>query len=66
MKKRSLTIDGHRTSISLEDEFWESLKKIAKEKNTSLIEVIREIDESRKCGLSSAIRVFVLNRYKNQ
>jgi len=63
MKKRSLTIDGHRTSISLEDEFWEGLKRIAQERNVSLVEIVKKIDESRKCGLSSAIRVFVFNYY---
>lgn len=63
MKKRSLTIDGHRTSISLEDEFWDGLKKIAQERNVSLINIVKHIDESRKCGLSSAIRVFVFNYY---
>lgn len=65
MKKRSLTIDGHRTSISLEDEFWESLKEIAKKSNLSLVEVVKKIDESRTSGLSSAIRIFVLNHYKS-
>jgi predicted DNA-binding ribbon-helix-helix protein len=63
MKKRSLTIDGHRTSISLEDEFWEGLKRIAQERNVSLVEIVKKIDESRMCGLSSAIRVFVFNYY---
>lgn len=65
MKKRSLTIDGHRTSISLEDEFWEALKEISQKKNLSLIEVVKEIDESRNSGLSSAIRVFILKHYKS-
>ncbi|MCP5322647.1 MAG: ribbon-helix-helix domain-containing protein [Candidatus Paracaedibacteraceae bacterium] len=65
MKKRSLTIDGHRTSISLEDEFWESLKEIANKSNQSLVEVVKEIDESRISGLSSAIRIFVLKYYKS-
>ena len=64
MKKRSLTIDGHRTSISLEDEFWNGLKYIASIRKCALIDIIREIDENRNCGLSSAIRVFILNYYK--
>jgi predicted DNA-binding ribbon-helix-helix protein len=64
MKKRSLTIDGHRTSISLEDEFWDGLKHIANIRSCTLVEIVRKIDENRKCGLSSAIRVFVLNYYK--
>lgn len=66
MKKRSLTIDGHRTSISLEDEFWDGLKHIVNIRGCTLIEIIREIDEKRDSGLSSAIRIFVLNYYKDQ
>lgn len=65
MKKRSLTIDGHRTSISLEDEFWDGLKHISTVRGCVLIDIIREIDEKRKSGLSSAIRIFVLNYYKD-
>ncbi|QOL20177.1 ribbon-helix-helix domain-containing protein [Candidatus Bodocaedibacter vickermanii] len=65
MKKRSLTIDGHRTSISLEDEFWDGLKHISTVRGCALIDIIREIDEKRKSGLSSAIRIFVLNYYKD-
>lgn len=64
MRKRSLTIDGHRTSISLEKEFWEGLKNIAKLRQCTLIKIIREIDEKRKSGLSSAIRIFVLKHYQ--
>lgn len=66
MKKRSLTIDGHRTSISLEDEFWDGLKHIVNIRGCTLIDIIREIDEKRNSGLSSAIRIFVLNYYKDQ
>jgi predicted DNA-binding ribbon-helix-helix protein len=66
MKKRSLTIDGHRTSISLEDEFWEGLKHIANIRGNTLIDIVRKIDERRNSGLSSAIRIFVLNYYKDQ
>lgn len=66
MKKRSLTIDGHRTSISLEDEFWDGLKHIVNIRGCTLIDIIREIDEKRDSGLSSAIRIFVLNYYKDQ
>ncbi|MDP3641358.1 MAG: ribbon-helix-helix domain-containing protein [Alphaproteobacteria bacterium] len=66
MKKRSLTIDGHRTSISLEDEFWEGLKHIVDNRAGTLIDIIREIDEKRNSGLSSAIRIFVLNYFKDK
>lgn len=59
--KRSLTISGHRTSISLEDAFWSRLKRLAKERRQSLGGLIAFIDASRgEANLSSAIRVFVL------
>jgi predicted DNA-binding ribbon-helix-helix protein len=59
--KRSLTIKGHRTSISLEPEFWDQLKKIITARNISLAELVSEIDATRgERNLSSAIRVFVL------
>ncbi len=59
--KRSLTISGHRTSVSLEDAFWRRLRAIAAERSLSLSALIAEIDVSRAdASLSSAIRVFVL------
>lgn len=59
--KRSLTIAGHRTSISLEDAFWSRLKALAKDREQPLSELIAHIDASRgEANLSSAIRVFVL------
>jgi predicted DNA-binding ribbon-helix-helix protein len=59
--KRSLTISGHRTSVSLEDAFWRRLKALAAERALSLSALIAEIDASRGgANLSSAIRVFVL------
>jgi predicted DNA-binding ribbon-helix-helix protein len=61
MKKHSLTIDGHRTSISLEDEFWEGLNQIALEQQQPLINIVKEIDENRVGSLSSAIRIFIFN-----
>lgn len=65
MKKHSITIDGHRTSISLEDDFWEALKYIADQEQRSIIDLIKHIDEIRTSGLSSALRVFVLQYYQN-
>lgn len=61
-KKRSLTIEGHRTSVTLESPFWEKFKKIAKEKNESLNSMASKIDAKREpnVGLASAIRVFCL------
>ena len=65
MKKRSVTLKGHATSITLEDEFWSALKDIAEKQNTSLAALINDIDEDRlkykpTYGLSSAIRVYIL------
>lgn len=58
--KRSVTIAGHRTSVTLEDEFWQALKEIAACKNKSLASLIEDIDKNRQNGLSSSLRVFVL------
>jgi predicted DNA-binding ribbon-helix-helix protein len=59
--KRSVDIAGHRTSISLEAEFWEALKEIAAARETPLRRLVAEIDAGRgQRNLSSAIRVFVL------
>lgn len=60
IKKRSILIAGHRTSVSLEPEFWEALKAIAGLRKTSVNQLITEIDAARSGNLSSAIRVFVL------
>jgi predicted DNA-binding ribbon-helix-helix protein len=59
--KHSLVIAGHRTSISLEDEFWHALRAIAEEHNQSLAHLISTVDMQRMDqNLSSALRVFVL------
>ena len=61
--KRSLTIAGHRTSLSLEPEFWDALKQAAREDKKSLAALVGEIDAGRAGrNLSSAIRVWVLHR----
>ena len=61
--KRSLTISGHRTSLSLEPEFWTVLKAAAKAERKSLAALVGEIDRGRgERNLSSALRVWVLNR----
>ena len=65
--KRSLTIAGHRTSISLEAVFWETLKEIARAEKRSLAALVAEIDAGRAPGegsLSSAIRVYVVGRLR--
>lgn len=66
-RKRSLTIAGHRTSVSLEDAFWDALKEFAEADNKSLPELVGEIDSRRSgAGLSSAIRVYVLVRVRER
>ena len=65
-KKRSLTIAGHRTSISLEDDFWDALNDVAKAQDKSVPLLIAEIDASRgQSGLSSAIRSVILAHYRD-
>ena len=65
IKKYSLTIAGHATSITLEPEFWVEIQKIAVEKKMSVAALIRDIDTNRGTyNLSSAIRVFVLRSIK--
>lgn len=60
IKKHSVTVAGHRTSITLEAAFWDALQTIARLRATSINRLIAEIDEARSSNLSSAIRVFVL------
>jgi predicted DNA-binding ribbon-helix-helix protein len=63
--KRSLVVAGHRTSVSLEAEFWSALKDIAVTKGQSVAALIATIDAGRKGeNLSSAIRLFVLRHYR--
>ncbi|MES0861305.1 ribbon-helix-helix domain-containing protein [Ruegeria sp. SCPT10] len=66
--KRSLTLKGHRTSVSLEDEFWRAFRDIALEKDQPINALAAEIDVDRdpETGLASAIRVFILNWYRNK
>jgi predicted DNA-binding ribbon-helix-helix protein len=64
--KRSIVIDGHKTSVSLEDAFWSNLKEIAHVQRVTLSELVAKIDETRRHGnLSSAIRLFVLEHTRN-
>jgi len=65
--KRSIVIAGHKTSVSLEDAFWKALKEIAGGRGMTLSELVAVIDSERQHGnLSSAIRLFVLDFYRNQ
>jgi len=65
--KRSVIIDGHKTSVSLEDAFWSHLKDIAHAQRATLSKLVAKIDETRQHGnLSSAIRLFVLDQARTQ
>jgi predicted DNA-binding ribbon-helix-helix protein len=63
--KRSIVLEGHRTSVSLEDAFWDALKDIAKWKRKTVTELVSSINLDRQhANLSSALRLFVLNYYQ--
>jgi len=71
--KRSLTITGHRTSVSLEPEFWEALREIAAVQGSTVAGLVAEVDAKRAAagekdegGLSGRLRVFVLRHYQKQ
>ncbi len=64
MRKRSVVIAGHRTSVSLENAFWSALKTIAGARGLTVNQLVTEIDGRRSGNLSSAIRLFVLDSYK--
>lgn len=65
--KRSLTLRGHRTSVSLEDEFWQAFREIADEKKIAINALAAKVDSDRdfETGLASAIRLFVLRHYRS-
>ncbi len=67
-KKHSLTLRGHRTSVSLEDPYWSAFIEIAQTENTPINELAAKIDAARlvDAGLASAIRLFVLCWYQNR
>ena len=65
--KRSIVLAGRQTSVSLEGAFWEGLKDIADERQLTLSDLVGEIDAHRQnANLSSAIRLFVLGRYRDR
>ena len=65
--KRSIVVAGHKTSVSLEDQFWEGLRVIAKDQRKTLSDLVGSIDTDRKHGnLSSTLPLFVLNHYQAQ
>lgn len=63
--KRSVTIAGHSTSVSLEPDFWDALREIARRQNCSIAALLRDIDAGRgEHGLSSAARLFALDYFR--
>ena len=63
--KRSIILDGHKTSVSLENEFWDGLRAIADSKKTTVSGLVGQLDRERdNCNLSSAIRVYVFNHFR--
>jgi predicted DNA-binding ribbon-helix-helix protein len=65
--KRSIVLAGHRTSVSVEDAFWEGLKTIAKQRHETLPQLVASIDADRQhANLSSAIRLYILDFYRDQ
>jgi predicted DNA-binding ribbon-helix-helix protein len=65
--KHSIVIAGHKTSVSLEDQFWNALKEVAAHRDITVSELVGAIDADRQHGnLSSALRLFVLGVYLDQ
>ena len=64
VRKRSVVVAGHKTSVSLEQPFWDELARIAQARGQSLNALIGAIDKGRDGNLSSALRVFVLEAVK--
>lgn len=65
LKKRSIRIARHSTSLSLEAEFWDELKRLAKAQKLSLNQLVLKIDKERTGNLSSALRLYVLKELKS-
>ena len=67
VRKRSLTLAGHRTSVSLEDAFWDALGEIAATRGLTMTALVREIDETRGVtALSQSLRTYALNWYRDR
>jgi predicted DNA-binding ribbon-helix-helix protein len=66
MRKHSVSIQGHRTSISLEDIFWDGLRRAAQEEQKPMAQLIADIDIARGSGLASAVRVWLYKRAQEQ
>ncbi len=66
LRKRSVTIAGHSTSVSLEDTFWDALHEIAAARGVGVGDLVAEIDAARDGNLSSALRVYALDYFRNR
>jgi predicted DNA-binding ribbon-helix-helix protein len=66
IRKRSVLVSGHATSVSLEEEFWAALKRLSMARGQSMNELISRLDRERAGNLSSAIRVFVLREISSE
>lgn len=64
IRKRSVVIAGHSTSLTLEEAFWEDLQRVAKRRGLSLNALVAAVDAERRGNLSSALRLFVLDCYR--
>ena len=64
LRKRSVVIAGHATSLSLEEEFWQALRAIAKLRGQSMSQLIASVDTKRNGNLSSELRLLVLDSYR--
>ncbi len=65
LKKRSFTLCGHRTSIALENEYWDALESIANQRSCSLSQVVSQIDNRRgQTPLASSLRIAILNHFR--
>jgi len=66
LKKRSVRLQGHETSVSVESIFWDELRRLAQAQNLSLNGLVTQIDEARTGSLSGALRLYVINDLKRQ
>ena len=66
IRKHSVVLSGHATSLCLEDEFWSALKDIAATKGIALRQLLMQIDNTHTGNLSSAIRIYVLQELQNR
>ncbi|MGO8915934.1 MAG: ribbon-helix-helix domain-containing protein [Stellaceae bacterium] len=64
IRKRSVVIAGHSTSLTLEEAFWDDLREIARRRGTSLNALVGAVDTERRSNLSSALRLFILDCYR--